>query len=46
VAAAVAAGLPGDALKLATAAFVLVTLGAPAALARLRWRIDRQRAPE
>jgi len=45
VAAAVAAGLPGDALKLATAAFVLVALGAPAALARIRWRLDRQRAP-
>jgi putative ABC transport system permease protein len=45
VAAAVAAGLPGDALKLATAAFVLVALGAPAALARVRWRLYRQRAP-
>jgi putative ABC transport system permease protein len=45
VAAAVAAGLPGDALKLATAGFVLVALGAPAALARLRWRVDRQRVP-
>jgi putative ABC transport system permease protein len=45
VAAAVAAGLPGDALKLATAAFVLVALGAPAALGRVRWRLDRQRAP-
>jgi putative tryptophan/tyrosine transport system permease protein len=43
VAAAVAAGLPSDALKLATAGFVLVALGAPAALARLRWRLDRQR---
>jgi putative ABC transport system permease protein len=45
VAASVAAGLPGEALKLATAAFVLVALGAPAAMARLRWRLDRQRAP-
>jgi putative tryptophan/tyrosine transport system permease protein len=44
VAAAVAAGLPSDALKLATAGFVLVALGAPAALAPLRWRFDRQRA--
>jgi putative ABC transport system permease protein len=43
VAAAVAAGLPSDALKLATAGFVLVALGTPAALARLRWRLDRQR---
>jgi putative ABC transport system permease protein len=43
VAAAVAAGLPSDALKLATAGFVLVALGAPGALARVRWRIDRQR---
>ena len=45
VAAAVAAGLPGDALKLATAVFVLVALGAPAALARLRWRFRRQGTP-
>ena len=42
-AAAVAAGLPGDALKLATALFVLVALGAPAVLARMRWRLERQR---
>ena len=45
VAGAVAAGLPGDALKLATAAFVLAALGGPAALARLRRRLDRQKAP-
>jgi putative ABC transport system permease protein len=44
VAGAVAAGLPGDALKLATAAFVLAALGAPAALSRLRRRLDRQKA--
>jgi putative ABC transport system permease protein len=46
VAAAVAAGLPSDALKLATAGFVLAALGAPAALGRLRRRFDRQRASE
>jgi putative tryptophan/tyrosine transport system permease protein len=45
VAAAVAAGLPSDALKLATAVFVLVALGAPAAFARMRWRLERERAP-
>jgi putative ABC transport system permease protein len=44
VAAAVAAGLPGDALKLATAVFVLVALGAPAAFTRMRWRLERERA--
>jgi putative ABC transport system permease protein len=44
VAAAVAAGLPGDALKLATAVFVLVALGAPAVLAKVRWRLERQEA--
>ncbi len=44
VAAAVAAGLPSDALKLATAAFVLVALGTPAVLAKVRWRLERQRA--
>ena len=42
VAAAVAAGLPGDALKLATALFVLVALGTPAVLAKVRWRLERQ----
>jgi len=42
VAAAVAAGLPGDALKLATALFVLVALAAPAVLAKVRWRLERQ----
>jgi putative tryptophan/tyrosine transport system permease protein len=36
VAAALAAGLPGDALKLATAVFVLAALGGPATIARLR----------
>ena len=40
-AAAVRAGLPGDALKLATALFVLAALGVPAGLARMRRRIDR-----
>ena len=44
VAAAVAAGLPGDALKLATALFVLVALAAPAVLAKVRWRLERQEA--
>ena len=44
VAAAVAAGLPGDALKLATALFVLVALGTPAVLAKVRWRLERQEA--
>jgi putative tryptophan/tyrosine transport system permease protein len=43
VAGAVAAGLPSEALKLATAAFVLVALGAPTAIARMRWRLDRER---
>ena len=44
VAAAVAAGLPSDALKLATAVFVLVALGAPAAFTRMRRRLERERA--
>ncbi|HET7240605.1 MAG TPA: hypothetical protein VFI77_05570, partial [Gemmatimonadales bacterium] len=44
VAAAVAAGLPGDALKLATALFVLVALAAPTVLAKVRRRLDRQEA--
>jgi putative tryptophan/tyrosine transport system permease protein len=44
VAAAIAAGLPGDALKLATALFVLVALGTPAVLAKVRWRLERQEA--
>ena len=38
VAAALAAGLPGDALKLATAVFVLAALGVPSTIARLRRR--------
>jgi putative ABC transport system permease protein len=42
VAAAVTAGLPGDALKLATAVFVLIALGVPAVLRRMRRRIDRR----
>jgi putative ABC transport system permease protein len=41
VAAAVRAGLPGDTLKLATALFVLAALGLPAAIARLRRRVER-----
>jgi len=41
VAAALAAGLPGDTLKLATALFVLAALGLPAVIVRLRRRIDR-----
>lgn len=41
VAAALAVGLPGDSLKLATALFVLAALGLPALLARLRRGIDR-----
>lgn len=41
VAAALAVGLPGDTLKLATALFVLAALGLPALLARLRRGIDR-----
>lgn len=41
VAAAVRAGLPGDALKLATALFVLAALALPAAIARLRRRVER-----
>jgi putative tryptophan/tyrosine transport system permease protein len=44
VAAAVAAGLPGDALKLATALFVLVALAAPTVLAKVRRRLERQEA--
>ncbi|HET7423946.1 MAG TPA: hypothetical protein VFJ92_10305 [Gemmatimonadales bacterium] len=44
VAAAVAAGLPGDALKLATALFVLVALATPTVLARVRRRLERQEA--
>ena len=44
VAAAVRAGLPGDTLKLATALFVLAALGVPAAIARLRRRMDRAAA--
>ncbi len=36
VAAALAAGLPDDALKLATAVFVLAALGGPATIARMR----------
>jgi len=43
VAAAVAAGLPSDALKLATAVFVLVALGAPPVFARMRRRLERER---
>jgi len=45
VAAALAAGLPGDALKLATAVFVLVALGVPASITRLRRGVDREPAP-
>jgi putative ABC transport system permease protein len=41
VAAAVRVGLPGDTLKLATALFVLAALGVPAAIARMRRRMDR-----
>ena len=41
VAAVVRAGLPPDALKLATALFVLAALGVPAILTHLRRRIDR-----
>jgi putative tryptophan/tyrosine transport system permease protein len=44
VAAAVAAGLPGDALKLATALFVLVALATPTVLARVRRHLERQEA--
>jgi putative tryptophan/tyrosine transport system permease protein len=44
VAAAISAGLPGDTLKLATALFVLAALGVPAAMARLRRRVDRETA--
>jgi putative tryptophan/tyrosine transport system permease protein len=40
VAAAVRAGLPADALKLATALFVLAALGVPAILTHLRRRIE------
>src|SRR5262249_18995180 len=43
VAAALTAGLPEDALKLASALFVLVALGGPLAIARLRRRVDRER---
>jgi len=45
VAAAVAAGLPSDALKLATAGFVLVALGGPAAVTRLRRRVPPRASP-
>ena len=41
VAAAIRAGLPADTLKLATALFVLAALGLPAAVTRMRRRIDR-----
>ena len=41
VAAAVRAGLPADTLKLVTALFVLLALGVPAGLARVRRTIDR-----
>jgi putative ABC transport system permease protein len=41
LAAALAAGLPGDALKLATAAFVLAALAVPTVITRIRQRIDR-----
>ena len=44
VAAAVSAGLPGDALKLATALFVLAALGVPSGIARLRRRVVRESA--
>jgi putative ABC transport system permease protein len=44
VAAAVAAGLPGEALKLATAVFVLIALGMPNSIARLRRRVARESA--
>jgi putative tryptophan/tyrosine transport system permease protein len=40
VAAAVRAGLPADALKLATALFVLAALGVPAILTHMRRRIE------
>lgn len=41
VAAAVRAGLPADTLKLATALFVLLALGVPTTLARMRRGLDR-----
>ena len=41
IAAAVRAGLPADALKLATAIFVLAALGIPAVLVRMRHRLGR-----
>jgi putative ABC transport system permease protein len=44
VAAALAAGLPGDALKLATALFVLAALGVPTSIARAFRRVDREPA--
>jgi putative ABC transport system permease protein len=44
VAGALAAGLPGDALKLATALFVLAALGVPALIPRIRRRIDHKAA--